>query len=362
MIDSDISRRIEILRYPLMLAIVLFHIPAGLIYNDIKTSHDFTELFIVFFSWLVGGIGVPFFFLISGFLLFKEFNSTLESYKGKVFSRVRTLLIPFILWSLIALALKTAILSVPMFSGLDTVTDTTINEYSGAALVLRRAFELFMLPTIGPLWFIRDLFIMTLLSPLVWFVAKKAPLPGMAAMCGVWFFRIDTDAMLLSDLHETLPVFFFSACVWAGKWDIKKLDRYAVFIGVVYALCAAFTLWAISADAISSFHSVIHKLAVLFGILFFWTCSAVPRGSLDLVLGKLSQYSFFVYAVHVPFLDLLQKLYMKLNFPRSDSEIMAFYAITWVVTAGATTLIAVAAKRLTPRAYNLLIGGRNADE
>jgi len=345
-----------------MLAIVLFHIPAGLIYNDIKTSHDFTELFMVFFSWLVGGMGVPFFFLISGFLLFKEFDATLELYKNKVYSRVKTLLVPFVLWSLIALALKTAILSVPMLAGLDTVTDTTINEYTGAALILRRAFDLFILPTIGPLWFIRDLFIMTLLSPLVWFAAKKAPLPGLAAMCGVWFFRINTDAILLSDLHETLPVFFLSACVWAGKWDIKKLDRYSVFIGVVYALCAALTLWAISADAISSFHSVIHKLAVLFGILFFWTYSASPRGNLDLVLGKLSQYSFFVYAVHVPFLDLLQKLYLKFNFPRSDSEIMMFYTITWVVTAGATTFIAVAAKRLTPRAYNLLIGGRSADE
>jgi surface polysaccharide O-acyltransferase-like enzyme len=345
-----------------MLAIILFHIPAGLIFNGIEASHNFTKLFIVFFSWLVGGMGVPFFFLISGFLLFKDYDSTLESYKAKVFSRVRTLLVPFVLWSLIALALKTIILSVPMFAGLDTVTDTTIREFHGVAFVLRRAFDLFILPTIGPLWFIRDLFIMTLVSPLIWFAAKKAPLPGLSVMCGVWFFRIDTKTMLLSDLHETLPVFFFSACVWARKWDVRKLDRYAAFIGVFYALGAAFTLWHISNGTIIYFHSAFHKLAVLFGILFFWTFSATARGNLDFILAKLSQYSFFVYAVHVPFLDLLQKFYLKLNFPRNDSEIMFFYSITWVATASATTLIAVAAKRLTPRAYNLLTGWRSSDE
>ena len=42
---------------------------------------------------------VPLFFILSGFLYYKSFDGTWEQYKRKNFSRIRSLVIPYIFWS-----------------------------------------------------------------------------------------------------------------------------------------------------------------------------------------------------------------------------------------------------------------------
>lgn len=52
-------------------------------------------------SNVIGRLSVPMFFLISGFLFFREGTLTHIGYTAKLYSRLHTLLIPYLLWNLI---------------------------------------------------------------------------------------------------------------------------------------------------------------------------------------------------------------------------------------------------------------------
>ena len=85
------------------------------------------------------------FFLISGYLFFANVEKfTKEVYLQKIRRRIKTLLIPYIIWNLLmVIKLKDFYLS------------------------------FFWKPANLPLWFLRDLMIVTLLTPIIYIVVKK---------------------------------------------------------------------------------------------------------------------------------------------------------------------------------------------
>jgi fucose 4-O-acetylase-like acetyltransferase len=83
------------------------------------------------FSYVLGGIAVPLFFFISGFLFFLNIeNFNLQSYGNKLQTRGKTLLIPYLFWNLFAIAIYSLITAIP-------ASKAFVNhdmEFSGQAL------------------------------------------------------------------------------------------------------------------------------------------------------------------------------------------------------------------------------------
>ncbi|MDE6688612.1 MAG: acyltransferase [Prevotella sp.] len=106
--DELLSKNISYLRFPLTVGVVFIHfsLANGLDVHGVRRGLENPEwyFFIVnFISVVLARIGVPLFFIISGFLFFyhKEFSK--DTYKQNLKTRVRTLLIPFLLWNVIAI-------------------------------------------------------------------------------------------------------------------------------------------------------------------------------------------------------------------------------------------------------------------
>lgn len=122
-----------------------------------------SDLYNEFFSLILANSAVPVFFFISGFFLFRNYD-----FKKKLSSRIHTVFIPFFLWCLWGLAI---LFVLQIVLGLESV-------FSGKELKLLKDFVPFDYirifynirdgsPIISTLWFLRDLCVMILLSPLI---------------------------------------------------------------------------------------------------------------------------------------------------------------------------------------------------
>lgn len=94
--EYNFSKTITALKTPLIFIVVYSHIHN--VYSDINA---FTRIITVITKAII-----PTFFLISGYFLIKGANSyTLSLYIKKLYSRFKTLFIPYILWNIFPLLL-----------------------------------------------------------------------------------------------------------------------------------------------------------------------------------------------------------------------------------------------------------------
>lgn len=183
--NENLSKSIDLLRFPLAIWVLFAHMGPTM---ENVFSADFS-----FFSWhgiynflgfflskVIGVVTVPIFFMISGYLFFVNFKDwSWEGYKKKIISRFKTLILPYIAWNVLAFLLI-------ILNGLrkkaevqDFISDNWLSFIWNSNVWDREQYswlpwETYMTGPIDlPLWFLRDLIVVSILSPLIlWFVKK----------------------------------------------------------------------------------------------------------------------------------------------------------------------------------------------
>jgi len=199
------------LRLPLIVLVTYAH-SYGHVADDYSlltsdwNTYEFLKLLI---SQTLVKVAMPVFFIISGFLFFvnvKEWN--FHVYLTKIRRRLKTLLIPYVLWNLLmAVKLKTFCWS--MF--------WTYWKPAGIQIDWFGNEQLMTAPANMPLWFLRDLMVVSLLTPIIYIAIRRF---------GCWLMAILTIAYL-SGVYAFLPglsayaVFFFT---FGAFLSIRKLD------------------------------------------------------------------------------------------------------------------------------------------
>ena len=138
------------------------------------------------FSFNLGRVAVPAFFVLSGFFFFWSLD--LNEYKFSWFftqwkKRIRSLLVPYLIWNLlmvIAIFVKNA-LFIRMGFGADEcygyIRDMDVPEWFWGG------------PINYPLWYIRDLICLSLLAPLFYYLIRYVKWGSILAIFLVFFFR-----------------------------------------------------------------------------------------------------------------------------------------------------------------------------
>ncbi len=110
-------------------------------------------------------IAVPFFFLAAGYFLAKHLDEA-GWYRRALKSRVKSLVVPYVLWNILYWVFCLMLIKalgwigyVPASLNAETVRNANVLEVLG--------FGLFIHPMLGPTWFIRNLLVLIVLSPLV---------------------------------------------------------------------------------------------------------------------------------------------------------------------------------------------------
>lgn len=202
---------IKQLRLPLIVLITFAHSYSGVRggYTLWGDGWDTYEVLKIVVSQTLCKVAMPTFFVMSGYLFFAnvtEWNA--KTYLGKLRRRVKTLLIPYIVWNLL-MAIKLRTFSLNMFWAYWTEAGKQIDWLGHEQLMTA--------PANMPLWFLRDLMVVALLSPIIYIGIRKM---------GGWLLVILTP-LYLSGLCAFIPglsayaVYFFTLGAFLG---IRKMD------------------------------------------------------------------------------------------------------------------------------------------
>lgn len=251
---------ISSLRLPMILLIVACHVVPEV------SSGTFDWWVVKIIGHEMASVGVPMFFLMSGLLFFcninpvqrvSAFTKAIYLGGGKISRRIKSILIPYLLWNLIAYLVRSIVYQKIPFSLEMLFSHRLYFDWNWE----QNGF--FMYPCDGPLWFMRNLFLISLAAPVVFaFVKYVRAYIGMPILILLYLSNIGGSY----DMGMVSTFCFFTTGAYIGmyRWCILPFIREngCCFL-IVYMLCIILDL--ILMDTVN-WHVYIFRLAILLGI------------------------------------------------------------------------------------------------
>ena len=356
--NSVISRSIDWLRFPCAAAVVLLHaLGQPLAGNDcISFRYGAYDTIRILFSQGVCRIAVPIFFFISGYLFFvrlEHWDTT--AWVGKLKKRIKTLLVPYLLWNIIAFLLLLSIECGKM------MIKNTPPQFQDLQILFSNVGGLRLFwdaksgyPLNDPLWFIRNLLVFVTVAPIIYLFLKKLKIMGLLLLYIAYQLCQGTAVVLWLE-----GLFFFS---FGAYYSICMKDYYQCFTKFrsIPAIVCLLLLIAIvfTYSDFSVIYEVCRRLLTLIGTVAVIAIVGkyVDNGQLK-VKHVLSESSFLVYAAHGLILPYLL-FAMRRTLPQTQLIFILDYFIAPLLTI---TLLVFAYKllnRLMPKTSAILLGGR----
>lgn len=361
-----LSRAIGVARITLILGLVCLHYQA--FPNSQVSPFDgmdparhqlatFVNSFVLFFFFSV----VPLLSMISGWLFFAfEPGQALPSLRKRITRRMESLYLPLVLWNaLFLLVLWAVFVAAP---GHPLLAEVNIS-FAQASLLdyVNAVFALTQHPVGFQFWFLRDLFVSVLVSPLLWLLLRHAPYVGMLALAAAWMVGHDLWVFFRADV-----VLFFYLGGYMRMYKVPlQLGRSAaiaamlVYIALV-ALRAGAPLVLDLEQGRPALLTAATRAMRLLGVVACWgmvlqlSASAVG-GS----IARLGGLAFFVHALHFPLIAQVKLILWRLLPAQSDGWMLAHYAFTVALTALIAIAAALVLNQVAPRLFSVLNGGRS---
>jgi fucose 4-O-acetylase-like acetyltransferase len=301
---------------------------------------------------------IPILFVISGYLF--SFQEGRMAHRLRMQRRVRTLLVPYLLWSALGLGFTWALEQFPTTRQLVLAaaisplgpTAPLVSAYSTGQVLL----SWLLVPLPFQLWFIRSLFFYNLTYPWLRRAVDQLPWVYFPIAALVWLLGWGLGPI------EGTGLLFFGLGIWLRRRGIEVQQapawfRPGLFLVLWLGLITGKTWLAFhSAHPSYLLMSVLHKLVEVLGMLLMWfgTDALVRAAMRQSWFIWLTKFPFFIYVLHVPLLSYATEAALHV-WP--GQELLVFGLLPVVVVA-IILLIANAMSTLLPATYNLLTGGR----
>jgi len=358
--DLD-RRRISYLRLVLVLALVFLHY--GGIYGSNASPYrgyvgqelPFASILISFMLY-IGFTAVPAMSAISGYLFFTGATPEVPpDFMRKLKRRAMSLALPFLLWSTFFAGLAYLVhLQYPHLFARDFDT-----EGRGVVLMLADAILSWSQPPVAfQLWFVHDLILTVLISPLIWVLVGRIPWITILVLVPLWI--LDFNFWIFNRLDVLLFFCFGAACAMHGlRPDLPR--RWIVPVFVLF-LCAAMARtvapYFVGRAAGLDFDIATGAMRVL-GALAVWNmASLVLTGTFAAWVERNSYMAFFVHCAHYPPIFLLKLALATLIVQDSEVGQLALYFVTVLITIVVLVTMGNLLQRWLPDFFRVISGGR----
>ena len=259
------------LRLPLIVLITFAHSYSGVRagWSLWDGGWDTYEVLKLVVSETMVKVAMPTFFVMSGYLFFvnvTEWNA--KTYWNKLRRRVKTLLVPYIIWN-IAMAVK-------------------LKSFS---------LSIFVEPANMPLWFLRDLMVISLLTPIIYIIVRKL---------GYWLIGL-LAISYLSGVYAFIPglsvyaIYFFT---FGAFLSIHKMDLVASLKRVeipAYVLSVLFAISMLLTYNIIVFSSLMLCFRLTGAVAVFCLASRILSSTNRRLPSFVCDSSYFIYLAHYVF-------------------------------------------------------------
>ena len=356
--DRLTSRAFSFLRFPLIVAVIVIH--CNLLVKNPELEAKPVFYFLFFVTMKLVCLAVPLFFLMSGYLFFKEGYLDCESYKKKLARRVQTVLIPYLLWNvvyLVILGLMQLIKPDTLFILHKHIAEFRwqdflwifwdISQITGLVDDQRACL-------VGAFWFLQCLFVLFLVSPIIYIVIKYLRHLTLL-LIGVFYF---------TDLIPILPGIHYNAITFymlGAYLSIMRID----FMGIVKRIPVYVDLLMIMIAVLISYHlrdnELVYKVTdvllyvAVFGIVAYIIEKWQLRENKYLVSSV-----FFVFAIHRLFSAFLMTVSSHVvPSIENDFVLYGYYLLMVLLTVVLSLSVYQIALKLVPKTTAILNGHRN---
>lgn len=167
------SELIKAMRFPLIVLVLYVHSvrPEAVPMEWSLEGHNVFRIFTEIVSHYIGGLSLCWFFFFSGFLFYynKKHQFGWHWVKGKYKRRVKSILIPYIVWNLLNVAVILVVTSLFGWAGI-TVSRDPLDAVEKGPL-----YWFITGPIDFPLWYLRELIVLSILAPILYYPVKKWP-------------------------------------------------------------------------------------------------------------------------------------------------------------------------------------------
>lgn len=331
------SARAAELRFPLIILLVAYH---SLVALTVALQYDVH----ITIKRLPGFLVVMFLMFSGYFLTWRLENSENIRYGEMIWKKVKSLLIPYLLWNLL--------LFVPHYL---LAARGAGWQFSPILPSLGDAFGITArFPVDVPLWFLRNLFLCFLIAPVL---LKLARLPGMIFLAVPLLFV--EYYFWQGNPVVGFAMFFTGMIMGVKKYDLSWMDRifwyaFPTLTAILFAVCWKWDNGNVFSDlVVQVLPAVIGGLLMIrFGLLL----EKNRNERLKAVLAWCGVASTFVFCAHSPMLSIAARITKRfcINLP-------AFF-IVWSVQTIVVILVCCVAnhigKKLFPKLTDLFTGGR----
>lgn len=286
---------------------------------------------------------VPFFFIVSGFFLARNFSLTWSWYSCEMNKRIKSLLIPYLIYSALGFLLRDGATPVSFLDGLGVTS---------------------LLPVVGPLWYVRTLLALCIISPVIIITTRIASKHISACLLLAAIFVAACIFSFPTRKSLGMPTLYFSFGTFLASHGkcIPKISSKTKFLGSIVTLLVLLIFKALH-DA----HTLPSSEVFLRWYIVPTTICTVWYGYDILFKGKLLQLpsplsfatrsTFFIYCSESFIRSGLANFIAILDIDSLVNTPMGAISFAVVIALVSLTL-SHCLGQLTPRLYQTISGGR----
>jgi hypothetical protein len=362
--EGEISRAISCARVLLISSLVFVHYidyPFGTMLDDAgKAFQTFPVMTFLSRELIYVNSGLIILLsCVSGWLFFRFSGDDWLKLRRKMKRRLFSLMTPLLFWCGLYLVVLAAIAAFdpqsPMLVGFNfDFVHPTWRDYADGLLGLGAY------PVDYPFWFMRDLLVSVLASPLLWLALKRAPYAAAAILAVIWIGNINFGIFYKPDV---LCFFYFGGLMRVKKVPLGLDFRLTL---VCVALVIAFAALRAVAPALmpdARFDhaplSVVVRIFRIFGVLAAWGLfTRLARMPISTSIAKLGGLSIYFFAAHAIFLAGTKLLLAQLIPLDTDGWQLTHYVLSIGITIAVTYATGAAVLYLSPSFFDFITGGR----
>lgn len=330
---KTISDKIVFLNYVLACLIVILHADnrATPDFANIMLPKTYVRIYEIFHYFAI--MAVPTFFALSGYLLFRGMSK--ESLKRKIWGRVRTVLVPYLFWNIFFYVVYACINFIP---GVGEQINFNIPAFSFRVLLFDNTAN-------PPLWFLPKLFLFQLCSPIVFLLFQKFRRFNIIWLLGVAVCDICLQFGYSSVVHW-VPIFYGAGYLGMLCTEEIEEEKHIITGYPITQICIAFGLGVVQL--------LVSRVQWILAPLFVWAVMSIIK---RIPIKNWMKNSFFIFVTHYFTILVIRKAIVIAFGASVASEIFSYFA-SFVLAIIILTLAASIIKKLIPKAYGIIMGGR----
>ena len=368
--QEQISRAIGLSRIVLIVGLVFLHY--GSFPNSLASPFQGIDIGEhQFATWLNSAIlffffsTVPLLSMISGWLFFSFRDEDAHAaLKKRIKRRFFSLYLVLVVWNLGYLAALYTLFHFNPHASPFTHANRLNMDFAAAGPLqyINAVFGISDEPIGFQFWFVRDLFVTAVVSPIMWLMLKRAPWAGAAILCLIWLSGWNLFIFIRTDV----PFFFYM-----GALVRRQNLRMTIPLPTVLTLIALYlTLVSLRALAPCVAPSVLQgvdplwlavatRLMRVVGVLACWgTIYRVAQTPAGQFIGSYGGLAFFLHSAHWPLLAIVKVGVWRFMPGDSDGFMLLHYLISVALTVTIGLTAGMMLARFAPRVFSLMNGGR----